>query len=77
MERATIFINIIIMNTGIAANMVATVGNTPLIRLNKLAEGLGAEVCVKAEFFNPLFPKIWCGTQRLWEVPGGKSQIKV
>lgn len=35
--------------------MVATVGNTPLIRLNKLTQGLDAEVCVKAEFFNPLF----------------------
>ena len=35
--------------------MVATVGNTPLIRLNHLTEGLGAEVLVKAEFFNPLF----------------------
>ena len=39
----------------IAANMVATVGNTPLIRLNHLTAGLDAEVCVKAEFFNPLF----------------------
>ncbi len=39
----------------IADNMVATVGNTPLIRLNKLTAGLGAEVLVKAEFFNPLF----------------------
>lgn len=39
----------------IAENMVATVGNTPLIRLNKLTEGIDAEVCVKAEFFNPLF----------------------
>ncbi|GAA5483800.1 cysteine synthase A [Haloferula sargassicola] len=39
----------------IAENMVATVGNTPLIRLNKLTAGLDAEVCVKAEFFNPLF----------------------
>jgi cysteine synthase A len=35
--------------------MVATVGNTPLIRLHKLTEGLGAEILVKAEFFNPLF----------------------
>jgi cysteine synthase A len=35
--------------------MVATIGNTPLIRLNKLTEGLGAEILVKAEFFNPLF----------------------
>ncbi|MCW1921850.1 cysteine synthase A [Luteolibacter arcticus] len=39
----------------IADSMVATVGNTPLIRLNKLTQGLGAEVLVKAEFFNPLF----------------------
>ncbi|MGJ8694917.1 MAG: cysteine synthase A [Verrucomicrobiaceae bacterium] len=39
----------------IASNMVDTVGNTPLIKLNSVAEGLGAEVYVKAEFFNPLF----------------------
>ncbi len=39
----------------IAENMVATVGNTPLIKLNKVGAGLGAEICVKAEFFNPLF----------------------
>ena len=35
--------------------MAATVGNTPLIRLNHVTAGLEAEVCVKAEFFNPLF----------------------
>ncbi|MGJ8671677.1 cysteine synthase A [Rubritalea sp.] len=39
----------------LAQNMVDTVGNTPLIKLNKLTEGLDAEVYVKAEFFNPLF----------------------
>lgn len=39
----------------IAQDVVATVGNTPLIRLNHLTQGLEAEVCVKAEFFNPLF----------------------
>ncbi|HSP41655.1 MAG TPA: cysteine synthase family protein [Luteolibacter sp.] len=39
----------------IAPNMVATVGNTPLIRLNHVTAGLHAEICVKAEFFNPLF----------------------
>jgi len=39
----------------IAENMVATVGNTPLIRLNHLTAGLEAEIYVKAEFFNPLF----------------------
>ncbi len=36
-------------------NMAATVGNTPLIRLNHVTKGLDAEICVKAEFFNPLF----------------------
>jgi cysteine synthase A len=35
--------------------MAATVGNTPLIRLNHVTKGLNAEICVKAEFFNPLF----------------------
>lgn len=39
----------------IATNMVDTVGNTPLIRLNTITEGLDAEICVKGEFFNPLF----------------------
>lgn len=39
----------------IANNMVETVGNTPLIKLNKITEGLHADVFVKAEFFNPLF----------------------
>ena len=39
----------------IADNLIATVGNTPLIRLHHLTAGLGAEICVKAEFFNPLF----------------------
>ena len=35
-------------------NILATIGNTPLIRLNRLAAGLPAEIYVKAEFFNPL-----------------------
>lgn len=39
----------------IADSMVSTIGNTPLIRLNHVTKGLDAEVCVKAEFFNPLF----------------------
>jgi len=39
----------------LAENMVATVGNTPLIRLNHITQGLDAEIYVKAEFFNPLF----------------------
>ncbi len=39
----------------IAKNIVDTVGNTPLIKLNNVTEGLDAEIFVKAEFFNPLF----------------------
>ena len=35
-------------------NIVATVGNTPLVRLNKLSAGIPGEVLVKCEFFNPL-----------------------
>ncbi len=31
----------------------AVVGNTPMVRLDRLAAGLGAEVCVKLEYFNP------------------------
>ena len=31
-----------------------TVGSTPLVRLNTIAGGLGAEVVAKLEFFNPL-----------------------
>lgn len=35
-------------------NIVATVGNTPLIKLNRIAQGVPANVYLKAEFFNPL-----------------------
>ena len=41
------------MNT-IYPDIVATVGNTPLIKLNRVGAGLPGSVCVKAEFFNPL-----------------------
>ena len=39
----------------IVNNLVESVGNTPLVKLNHLTKGLDAEVLVKAEFFNPLF----------------------
>jgi len=32
----------------------STIGSTPLVRLNKIADGLEAEIFAKAEFFNPL-----------------------
>ena len=38
----------------IKASITDTIGSTPLIRLNRLTEGLGATVAVKGEFFNPL-----------------------
>lgn len=34
-------------------DIIETVGNTPLVNLNKLTRGLEAEVVVKLEFFNP------------------------
>ncbi|MHB2026083.1 MAG: pyridoxal-phosphate dependent enzyme [Elusimicrobiota bacterium] len=34
-------------------NVLETVGNTPLIRLNRMAEGLKPAIYIKAEFFNP------------------------
>jgi cysteine synthase A len=38
----------------IANSMTELVGNTPLVRLNRLTEGCLAEVVVKLEFYNPL-----------------------
>ena len=35
-------------------DIVKTIGNTPMVRLNKMAKGLEAEVIAKLEFFNPL-----------------------
>jgi len=35
-------------------NIVETVGRTPLVRLNKVTEGLNATIALKCEFFNPL-----------------------
>lgn len=37
----------------IANNITELVGNTPLVRLNRVAQGLEAEVLLKLEFFNP------------------------
>src|SRR5215208_2524802 len=38
---------------GIAAEASATVGDTPMVALRRLGEGVGAEVCAKLEYFNP------------------------
>jgi cysteine synthase A len=37
----------------IANSVTELVGNTPLVRINRLAEGAQAEVAVKLEFYNP------------------------
>ena len=42
------------LTRGIANDITETIGNTPLVRLNKLPEGYKAEVVVKLESFNPL-----------------------
>ncbi|WP_159622219.1 cysteine synthase A [Ruania rhizosphaerae] len=34
-------------------NATALIGNTPLVRINKLTEGAGANVLAKLEFYNP------------------------
>ena len=37
----------------IASNITELIGNTPLIRLNRMAEGAKAEIILKLEYFNP------------------------
>jgi cysteine synthase A len=37
----------------IADNVTDLIGNTPLVRLNRLTQGLKAEIVVKLEFYNP------------------------
>ncbi|WP_411814319.1 cysteine synthase A [Dehalococcoides mccartyi] len=38
---------------GIASNITELIGNTPLVRLNKIGSGLKAEIILKLESFNP------------------------
>jgi cysteine synthase A len=38
----------------IYSNVTATVGRTPLIKLNRLTSGLDATIAIKGEYFNPL-----------------------
>ena len=37
----------------IANSMVELVGNTPLVRINRLAQGCGAKIVAKLEFYSP------------------------
>lgn len=40
--------------SAIFEDITKTIGRTPLVRLNRIAEGVQAEVLAKLEFFNPL-----------------------
>ena len=42
------------LTRGIANNSTELIGNTPLVRLNKIAEGVNADIIAKLESFNPL-----------------------
>lgn len=42
------------LTRGIAADSTELIGNTPLVRLNRITEGVKAEVVAKLESFNPI-----------------------
>jgi cysteine synthase len=42
------------LTRGIARDITETIGNTPLVRLNRITEGAQAEVVAKLESFNPI-----------------------
>ena len=41
------------MTQNIASSITELIGNTPLVKLNRLAAGICGTVAVKLEFFNP------------------------
>src|SRR5512135_1204203 len=47
-------LNIPKLTRGIARDITETIGNTPLVRLNRIAAGAQAEVVAKLESFNPI-----------------------
>ncbi|MBI2933992.1 MAG: cysteine synthase A [Chloroflexi bacterium] len=47
-------VDIPVITRGIAADSTELIGNTPLVRLNRITAGLKAQVVAKLESFNPL-----------------------
>ena len=47
-------IEIPVLTRGIARDLTETIGNTPLVRLNRVTDGAHAQVVVKLESFNPI-----------------------
>ena len=43
-----------VLTRGIAHDLTETIGNTPLVRLNRVTDGAPAQVVVKLESFNPI-----------------------
>ena len=41
------------MLTGAKKNILEAIGNTPIVKLNKVAEGIESEIYVKLEYMNP------------------------
>ena len=41
------------MMRGAKKDITEAVGNTPIVKLNKVSEGLAADIYVKCEFLNP------------------------
>jgi cysteine synthase A len=57
MEKELIFVKInfnVMASMPLYKNIVETIGNTPLIKLNRITAGLHATIAIKCEFFNPL-----------------------
>ncbi len=42
------------LTRGIAKDITETIGNTPLVRLNRITDGVQAEIIAKLESFNPI-----------------------